>query len=419
MSFTTLHPVKKQSIGDMYLASMSPYGSTSFQEMGHYIQEARKLTRNNTFIGLNTCKNDDTNRTETFMDTWTRCNSAEHLPSNRQNRSNPTAFVKQVVGSVPSVTAPISDTLTRPNEFDLNDCDYSEVKEKHPMDRRCSMIPVICHSAIVRQKPPVQSPISEKEKTARRKPAIPPKVPAKHQNSIKIFRAERLQDKNLDMAQQFDELREQIALMEQNRKREEQQNREIFDLLRSEIHELKSICNKLVDTVEHRRNAEYDMFLKMKHAEFSLYSRSCEVSKKILSNTFGRRRKSNTAHATFFNPNGDTIGNTGDKKEGNGNPCSMEDAICNPAHGLVQSDGTSGGAGDCELRRASSVPDTPLNIVTSVYYVSEMQSVEMEDDAPQANNTENQASEALEKELGTKKKSGLHKIGYWFKSGKN
>lgn len=123
------------------------------------------------------------------------------------------------------------------------------------------------------------------------------------------------------------------------------------------------------------------MFLKMKHAEFSLYSRSCEVSRKFLTNTFGRKKKSSTARATLFNPlEGTSHQNTADQAE-----AYVKDSICDAS--TIPTDISAGGAGDYNDRRADGDPDAPVNIVTALYYMSQMQAVEMKDDTQETTDT--------------------------------
>lgn len=140
-----------------------------------------------------------------------------------------------------------------------------------------------------------------------------------------------------------------------------------------------------MDAVQRLQNAD-DLFLKMKHeGEFSFYSRSYEVSKKILSNTF-RRRKSSTARATCFQPSAGTSRDT-DTDFHNSDQCVSSDKASSSLRAIEQSGASSGGDGDHNLSRANSAPETPVNIVTSLYYVSKIRSMEMDEITQESNNT--------------------------------
>lgn len=143
-----------------------------------------------------------------------------------------------------------------------------------------------------------------------------------------------------------------------------------------------------MDAVQRLQNAD-DLFLKMKHeGEFSFYTRSYEVSKKILSNTF-RRRKSNTARATCFQPNAKLSCDTNTSFLNNDQTI-LGDTLSNSLSVIEQQQQpstSSGGGGDHGLCRANSAPETPMNIVTSLYYVSKIQSMEMDDITQETNDS--------------------------------
>uniref|UniRef100_A0A182YGV4 Uncharacterized protein n=1 Tax=Anopheles stephensi TaxID=30069 RepID=A0A182YGV4_ANOST len=404
-----MQPSKHASVGDVLRVSSAPYDASSIAEMGHFIREARKLTRNNTFIGLETTKGDSNEHIHNLKESLNRWSSAENLSSDRQDRTDNSAAR---VGVKMATVIPI-----KPEQFnngsEMGEDDGSEAKEKPPVDRRCSMIPLMCPPA---GRPKPAQPQVDREKLRRKPPLPPPKVPAKHQDPIKIYRAERLQEKKLDMEQQLDDLREQIACIELSRQREDNHNREVIDLLKREVDSLKSTCDKLTDAVQRLQNAD-DLFLKMKHeGEFSFYSRSYEVSKKILSNTF-RRRRSNTTRASCFQPSAGTSRNT-DAMFPHSDQCILSDTASNSLGAIEQPGASSGGDGDHSLCRANSAPETPMNVVTSLYYVSKIQSMEMDDGAQETNETETPSLQISEKELMTKKKTRMSKIGGWFRTGR-
>uniref|UniRef100_A0A182M5N7 Uncharacterized protein n=1 Tax=Anopheles culicifacies TaxID=139723 RepID=A0A182M5N7_9DIPT len=371
-------PSKNVSAGDVLHVNPSPYESKTSQEMGHFIREARNLTRNNTFIGLEATKDDGD---ELFH--------LDHKASLNRWSSEENMSLKQ-----PDRSSETRDTL--------------------PSDRRCSMIPLMCQPAV---RPKVSHASIEREKLVRKKPPIPPKALAKQQDHIKVYRAERLQQKKLDFEQQLEELREQVAGAELTRQREDQLHREQIEVLKGEINDLKSTCVNLNEAVQRLQNSD-DLFLKMKQeGEFSFYSRSYEVSKKILSNTF-RRRKTNSARATCFDLNVGTSRDTAPTFQSN-DQCALSDTATSTLNAIEQPGVSSeGGAGDQKLCRPNSAPETPMNIVTSLYYVSKIQSLEMDDASQERNDTENPSLQTSEQELVTKKKTRMSKIGGWFKPGK-
>uniref|UniRef100_A0A182K4Z4 Uncharacterized protein n=1 Tax=Anopheles christyi TaxID=43041 RepID=A0A182K4Z4_9DIPT len=369
MLASNLQPTKNPSVGDLFRASPSPYSPKPSQEMGHVIREARKLPRNNTFISLEATKEDNNERVGNLKSSLPRWNSVENLNSDRQ------ALERDFDKIAAAVTVQLEQFN---NGSDSNDDDCSETKERNAADRRCSMIPLMSNSV---GRPKAAQIIMDREKIVRKKPPLPPKVvlPVKNQDPIKMFRAERLQAKKLDLEQQLEEMREQYDRQELSRQKEEQRNRETIALLKQEISDLKSTCEKLMGSIEQLQNSD-DLFAKIKHnGEFSFYARSYEVSKKIISNTF-RRRKSNTARPSCLEPNAGASQdievprylNQGDHR------CILNDTAGNSLGVLSLEGVSSGGDGDHHIRRANSAPEAPMNIMTSMYYVSKVQSVGME-----------------------------------------
>uniref|UniRef100_A0A182PJ62 Uncharacterized protein n=1 Tax=Anopheles epiroticus TaxID=199890 RepID=A0A182PJ62_9DIPT len=369
MFASNLQPAKNPSVGDVLRSLPSPYSAKPSQEMGHFIREARKLPRNNTFINLEATKEESKERAGCYKPSLQRWNSVENLTSDQQAQERERNIVVQTVTVKP-------EPFT--NGSDSNDDDSAEVRERHAVNRRCSMIPLMLPPA-GRQK--AAQCHTEKEKVFRRKPPVPPKGLAKHQDPIKIYRAERLQEKKLDLEQQLDEMKEQFASIELCRQKEEKRNRETFDLLKQEINGLKSTCEKLTDALERLQNEE-DLFGKMKHeGEFSFYARSYEVSKKILSNTFRRRKGRTVPRPSCLQPSiaGTSCDTAQDIHEGEQGMCILKDSVDNSLPAMHEAGVPSGGDGDHNAGRAESgAPDTPMNIVTSMYYVSKIQSVAMD-----------------------------------------
>lgn len=230
-----MQPSKHASVGDVLRVS-SPYDATSSPEMGHFIREVRKLTRNNTFIGLEATKDDSNERIHSLKESLNRWSSAENLSSDRQDRAghNTARVGDKMAMMVPLKLEQFS------NGSEMVEEDSSEVKEKQPIDRRCSMIPLMCQPA-GRPKAAPQSQV-DRERLRKRPPLPPPKAPAKHQDPIKLYRAERMQEKKMDMEQQLDDLREQITCIELTRQREDHHNREVIDLLKREVDNLRYGC---------------------------------------------------------------------------------------------------------------------------------------------------------------------------------
>nr|ACT37349.1 Ams protein [Anopheles gambiae] len=395
MLASNLQPTKNPSVGDVFRAIPSPYSAKPPQEMGHFIREVRKLPRNNTFISLEAAKEESVGGGgKVSLQRW---NSVENLTSERQTTR------EQEEDKIAPIVAVKLEQFN--NGSDSNDDDSSETKERNAADRRCSMIPLMAHPA--GRPKAVGQPYADREKIVRKKPPLPPKALAKNQDPVRMYRAERLQEKKLDMEQQVDEMREQLASLELSRQKEEQRNREIIDRLKEDISDLKLTCEKLKGAVERLQNAD-DLFGKMKHeGEFSFYARSYEVSKKILSNTF-RRRKANTARPSCLDANGaetnrDTVQsfNDGDQQ------CMLSDTAGSNSLAVMHPVGVpSGGDGDHNIRRVNSAPpETPVNIVTSMYYVSKIESVGMDGIPSDANEYENPMIQTPEKETMTKKKT--------------
>uniref|UniRef100_A0A4Y0BGX3 Uncharacterized protein n=1 Tax=Anopheles funestus TaxID=62324 RepID=A0A4Y0BGX3_ANOFN len=404
-----MQSTKNLSVGDVLRATTSPYDAKTSPEMGQFIREARKLTRNNTLIGMEATKNASSERINlTLKESCNRWSSAENLSVNRPERCG---LNKVRVGESMSTIVPLKlPQITIGTES--TDDDNSGTKGRQTNDRRCSMIPLMCPPV---GRPKVSHAPIERGNIVRKKPPIPPKALAKHQDPIKIFRAER--EKKMDMELQLEEIREQIVHAEVSRQREDQHNREMIDGLKREIENLKCICDKLTDAVQRLQNSD-DMFLKMKHeGEYSFYSRSCEVSKKILNNTF-RRRKTNSARTACFQANAGTSRDAGENFH-NGDQCDLTDTPRNTLRAIEQSGVSSGGDGDHSLGRSNSAPETPMNIVTSLYYISKIRSLEMDDVSPERNDIENPSLKSSEQELIAKKKTKMSKIGSWFKPGKH
>uniref|UniRef100_A0A182W9Q2 Uncharacterized protein n=1 Tax=Anopheles minimus TaxID=112268 RepID=A0A182W9Q2_9DIPT len=402
-----MQPSKNASVGDVFRIKSSPYEAETSPEMGHFIREARRFTRNNTFIGMDATKGEGIHLNLTKS--LNRSCSAENLSVNRLDRNG---HNKAHLGESMSTIAPLKPEQFA-NSSEVADDECSGTREKPPNDRRCSMIPLMCQSVV---RPKISHASSEKDKVIRKKPPIPPKHLAKHQDPIKIYRAERLQEKKVDMEQQMKELREQVAGAELNRQKDDQHNRELIELLKGEINDLKSTCDKLTEAVQRLQNSD-DLFLKMKHeGEFSFYSRSYEVSKKILSNTF-RRRRSNSARASSFEPCAGTSRDTGGNFD-NSDQYTLSDNGTNTLKAHEEPGVSSGRGADHKLCRANSAPDPPMNVVTSLYYVSEIQSLEMDDGSQERNDTGNPSLQTSEKEMITKKKTRMSKFGGWFKPGK-
>ncbi|XP_052895372.1 uncharacterized protein LOC128302562 [Anopheles moucheti] len=391
-----MQPTKNASVGDVLRISQSPYEPKTSPEMGRFIREARKLTRNNTFIGLEASKGDSSERIRLNLnESWNRWSSAENLSANRVHSK---ALVQESMATIVPTKLAEFTIGSEPTEDDS-----CGAKEKQSNDRRCSMIPLMCPPA---GRPKVSHVPVEREKM-RKKPPIPPKAPVKHQDHIKIYRTERLQEKKMDMEQQLEEIREKIALAALNGQRDSQRIREIIELFKKEIDDVKSTCETLTDAVQRLQNSD-DIFLKMKHeGEFSFYSRSYAVSKKILSNTF-RRRKSNSARSTSFEPHAGT----------SGEPGALSDTEISSRRAIEQPVVSAGGDGDHRPVRTNSAPEPPRNVVTSMYYVSEIQSLEMDDVTEARNDPGNTSFKTSEQELVTKKKTRMAKIGGWFKRGK-
>uniref|UniRef100_A0A182SSZ9 Uncharacterized protein n=1 Tax=Anopheles maculatus TaxID=74869 RepID=A0A182SSZ9_9DIPT len=226
-----MQPTKNASIGDVLRVSSSPYDAKTSPEMGHFIREARKLTRNNTFIGLEATKDDSNERIHNLKESLNRWSSAENLSSDRQDRTGHNAAR---MGDKMAMLVPIKlEQFT--NGSEMVEDDSSEVKEKQPTDRRCSMIPLMCQPA--GRLKAAQSQV-DREKLRKKPPLPPPKLLAKHQDPIKTYRVERLQEKKMDMEQQLDDLREQITCIELTRQRESNHNREVIDLLKREVDNL-------------------------------------------------------------------------------------------------------------------------------------------------------------------------------------
>ncbi|XP_053663244.1 uncharacterized protein LOC128712376 [Anopheles marshallii] len=388
-----MQPTKNASVGDVFRVTPSPFEPKTSPEMGHFIREARKLTRNNTFIGLEAAKGDGSERIRLNLnESWNRWSSAENLAVNRSERS---AHNRARVAPLKLAQFTIGPEPTED--------DNSGAKEKQPNDRRCSMIPLMCQPA---GRPKVSHAPAEREKM-RKTPPIPPKAPAKHHAHIKIYRTERLQEKKMDMEQQLEDIREKFAGAARNGQRDSQHIREILELLKKEVDDLKSTCAKLTEAVQQLKNSD-DLFLKMKHeGEFSFYSRSYEVSKKILSNTF-RRRKSNSARSTNFEPHAGT----------GGDPGASSDTATTSQRAIEQPVVSDGGDDHHRHGRPSSAPEPPRNVVTSLYYVSEIQSLEMDDVTQERNDPGNPSFKTTEQDLLTKKKTKMSKIAGWFKSDK-
>ncbi|XP_040167981.1 uncharacterized protein LOC120902947 [Anopheles arabiensis] len=407
MLASNLQPTKNPSVGDVFRAIPSPYSAKPAQEMGHFIREVRKLPRNNTFISLEAAKEESVGGGKVSLQRW---NSVENLTSDRQ-----TAREQEEDKIAPIVAVKLEQFN---NGSDSNDDDSFETKERNAADRRCSMIPLMAHPA--GRPKVVGQPYADREKIVRKKPPLPPKALAKNQDPVRMYRAERLQEKKLDMEQQVDEMREQLASLELSRQKEEQRNREIIDRLKEDISDLKLTCEKLKGAVERLQNAD-DLFGKMKHeGEFSLYARSYEVSKKILSNTF-RRRKANTARPSCLDANGaEASGDTVQSFNDGDQQCMLSDTAGSNSLAVMHPVGVpSGGDGDHNIRRVNSAPpETPVNIVTSMYYVSKIESVGMDGIPSDANDSENPMIQTPEKETMTKKKTKASKFGGWFRSGK-
>lgn len=186
------------------------------------------MPRNNTFISLEAAKEESIGGGggKVSLQRW---NSVENLTSDRQTTR------EQEEDKIAPIVAVKLEQFN--NGSDSNDDDSSETKERNAADRRCSMIPLMAHPA--GRPKVVGQPYADKEKIVRKKPPLPPKALAKNQDPVKMYRAERLQEKKLDMEQQVDEMREQLASLELSRQKEEQRNREIIDRLKEDISDLK------------------------------------------------------------------------------------------------------------------------------------------------------------------------------------
>ncbi|XP_053677537.1 uncharacterized protein LOC128727632 [Anopheles nili] len=401
-SFVNLQPCKKTSVGDVLRKnSVSPYSHKTSHEMGHYIREARKITRNNTFIGLETSKNDNVKHVGDLTDTLNRWSSAEHLSNDRKNdvACNPQSIKGLVEVSGSSIFQTFSECT---NGSDSNDDDSNQLKENTLSDRRSSMIPLMIQPNI-RQKTAISYSDNE-NLLAKRKIVLASKTLPKPKDSVKVYRTERMNERKMEMEQQFVELKEQIACNELRRQKDEQKTRDNIELMRNEIFDLKSILEK-----SEKSKKNHDIASDLLQEEYSLYSRSCEMSKRILTNTFRRKKKTNISRASCMQSNASNDQNTN---------CTLENDVqrlSNNASSLNETNVASEGGGDYNQLH----PDTnsPINVVTSLYYVSKMQSVDMQNMAQEPDGAS--SLESIEKDLSLKKKPGIFKIGCWFKSTKH
>lgn len=227
-----MQPSKHASVADVLRVS-SPYDAKTSPEMGHFIREARKLTRNNTFIGLEATKDDSNEHIQSLKESLlNRWSSAENVSSDRQDRTvhGVARAEDKMAMMVPMKIGPLTDGS------EIVGGDSCEVKEKHPNDRRFSMIPLMCPPS--GRPKAVQSQV-DREKMRKKPPLPPPKVLVKHQDPIKLYRAERLQEKKMDLEQQLDDLKQQITCIQLARQREDDHNREVIDHLKREIDNLK------------------------------------------------------------------------------------------------------------------------------------------------------------------------------------